>query len=72
MKAAFTRLAPRGTPWTLEELMEVGRRFGRKPTLTDVIPHQGAIKRLCGGLSEYQAMLGYEPNGQGRPRKEGT
>ena len=69
MRPAFKRLAPPGTPWTLEELMEAGRRLGCKPTMSNTIPHGKVIARLCGGLRQYQEALGYTANGKGRPRK---
>lgn len=72
MKTSFKRINPPGTPWTLEELMEAGRRLGCKPTMSNTIPHGKVIERLCGGLREFQIALGYEPNGKGRPRKGAT
>lgn len=57
-----------GTPWTRDDLLEAGRRLGRKPTLADVIPSQKAVYRIFGSLRAFQVALGYEPNGRGMPK----
>lgn len=59
------------TVWTRERLLEWGRALKRKPTLTDVLGFQKAVYREFDSLPGFQIALGHEPNGQGRPRKNG-
>lgn len=68
------RTKPPRSTWDREEALDWYRRakekYGRRPTLDDMLPYTSSFVRLFGSIREFQRAAGDEPRPQGRPKRE--